>query len=339
MLLQQDSHIWNKQSRNLEFVNSLRSLSDDKFIQALEDHDLYGIRFISEDVKRHAIKWYHKNDFYGISPNDVKMNYYINEVNALPDVKTVLEIGGGMGKLAKKLIDKGYEYTNVDITESLYCAKVYLRNKIDIEKKYTLIDIKDVESLYGKKFDVVINTHSLGEMSNNDVAFWMDFIQNKIKVKYFIGVNRFLNTVSDDEYSLFRMNENKASISFDNKWKVLDWEYSPLVLNCPYEDTRAGRCLKVVLLRMNKPDNSDLDINEIRLQDWYRYDPRVGTNLSSPFMVELGMGSTLFKLWNEIRINSNNEAVKLMIAYLDYLKKGNLEFEEKYAYQRMLNAN
>lgn len=341
MLLQQDSHIWNKNSRNLEFVNSLRlmNLSDQEFIKRIEDHDMYGIRINSENIKKYAMQWYKNNGFDGYNPNDIKMNYYLNEIKKLKGVKSILEIGGGMGKLAEKLINNGYKYTDIDITESLYATRVYLRNNCGI-KKYTLVDINDVNDLYGREFDLVINTHSFGEMSNNDVMFWMDFIENKIKCKYFIGINRFLNTItSGDDYSNFRKNENIASISFDSRWKVIDWEHSPLVLNCPYEDTRAARCLKVVLLKTENPDIFNFDIEEIKSQDWFRYEARVGTNLSSPFRIELGINSTLFNLWNQIRINPTNEVIKLMVSYLDYLKRDDMEFEEKFSFLRMLNEN
>jgi len=124
----------------------------------------------------------------------------------------VLEIGCGYGGLARvmKLLRPTTRYFIVDLPETLFFSYLYLRlnfpqahclfitennkrlqlgplNGVD----FIFVPTACIESLSGLPVDLVINTASLGEMRQQAVNRYMQFIQEDLETCYFYSVNRY----------------------------------------------------------------------------------------------------------------------------------------------------
>lgn len=288
----------------------------------------------------------------------------------LPDHKfNVLEIGAGYGGLARslKLLHPGISYVLIDIPESLYFSSAFLRlnfpgarfcyvtdpsclNKSISDFDFVFVPIIFAEALIGNKFTLFCNTASLGEMKNAVIRFWMDFVQNKVEVKYFFGLNRFLNTIyppDHPEHQKFRLEENCCSVSFDENWRILQWELEPAFTRCPYLETEVSRNLEIIAERLPKEvidsqENGALSrrlSEKVAKQDWFIYADADNTmklrdNVLAP---DLTMRGTLFALWESIRLYPNPVNVAMMLKYLNTLTRGK-PFEEVFYYQDLLKS-
>lgn len=121
---------------------------------------------------------------------------------------TVLEIGGGYGELARQSHNylKTKTHIIVDLIESSICQYVYLKNNFPqskilfVEKKQSIQDINQydfvicpspfIECLVGINVDIAINVSSFGEMRQQTVNYFVYFIENLVKAKYFYSLNR-----------------------------------------------------------------------------------------------------------------------------------------------------
>ena len=294
----------------------------------------------------------------------------IQKYCGLPDRKfNVLEIGAGYGGLARslKLFQPGISYVLIDIPESLYFSSAFLRlnfpsarfcyvtdpsclDQSISEFDFVFVPTIFAEALIGEKFTLFCNTASLGEMKNSVIRFWMDFVQNKVEVKYFFGLNRFLNTIhppNHPEHEKFRLDENCCSVSFDEAWRILQWELEPSFMRCPYLETEVSRNLEIVAERLPKEsvdpgENQTLSrklAEKVAKQDWFVYADADNTmklrdNILAP---DLTMQGTLFALWESIRLHPNPVNLAMMLKYLNTLTRGK-PFEEMFYYQDLLHA-
>jgi hypothetical protein len=272
---------------------------------------------------------------------------------------TVLELGAGYGGFARilKLLRPGVCHVLLDIPETLYVAALFLRLNFPAarvcyvgDRASTPTDVRDYDFVFvptvfadvieGHQYDLFYNTCSLGEMKNRVIQQWMAFIQDRVRVRYFFGVNRFLNTIVPERH-VWRLDENMASVAFDQRWRIIHWEVEPPFTRCPYHETFVTRNLEVVAER--QPEHcvnptADRSVSEqvtleVAAEDWYRYfeddnSMRLRDNLLTP---DLSMSGTLFRLWNAIRIHPMPENVALMILLLSKLRRDK-PFEEVFFY-------
>lgn len=293
----------------------------------------------------------------------------IDKYCSLSDRSNVLEIGAGYGGLARsiKLFHPGISYVIIDIPESLYFSSAFLRLNFPRSRfcyvtdssrlpssisgfDFVFVPTLFAEALLGTEFTLFCNTASLGEMKNSVIRYWMDFVQNRIRVKYFFGVNRFLNTIypqGHPEHQSFRLNENCCSVSFDEAWRILRWELEPPFMRCPYLETEVSRNLEIIAERLPREaidpqENRVLSrklAEKVAKQDWYTYADADNTmklrdNILAP---DLTMRGTLFALWESIRLYANPTNLAMMLKYLSTLTRGK-PFEEMFYYQDLLNS-
>lgn len=298
------------------------------------------------------------------------LSFEIEKHCKLPDHKfQVLELGAGYGGLARtmKLRFPQITYVIVDIPESLYFSSAFLRLNFPQSRFRFVTDASCLsgpladfdfifvptilaESLAGNDFTLFCNTASLGEMKSSVIRYWMDFVQNRAAVKYFFGLNRFLNTMNPKghpEHQVFRLDENCSSVSFDHAWRILHWELEPPFTRCPYVETEVSRNLEVVAERVPKQSvdreedrrRSQELLEAVARQDWYIYYEADNTmklrdNILAP---DLTMKGALFALWESIRLDPNPVNISMMLKYLNTLTRGK-PFEEMFYYQDLLNS-
>ena len=358
------SHIWEKKGQNISFLRDC--IKNCRTPEALENwlnnSDIYGIRCEDKNVYEYMLGWHinlaiHKGIYLATdrykTPGLIKSLIYCNEIQKYVGAAdfNILELGGGNGKFLRVAHETmGVKCVDVDIPESLFCAYVYLRHHIPSSKILFIteesqdFELKDYDFvlcptnlgsvLFNKKFDVFVNTFSMGEMNNETVRMWIDLIENKLGIKYFYGVNRYLNIYSGEE---FRKNENESSVLFDSTWNILEWDLEPDFTRCPYEDGRAARCLRVFMERVRRPVPLPMNhLQEIMMEDWFRYRGNLPSHsrLRGQLVHDFGMEGTLFKLWQAIRKNKSPAAVSMMLEYLNFLSPN--KFEEEFYYRNLL---
>lgn len=120
--------------------------------------------------------------------------------------KCIVEIGGGFGCLAA-MLKRIWPYCcfiMVDLEESLALQKYYLKESFGDLKDFTFkSDMSGISHA-----DLVINIRSMMEMTPEQVSYYLDHIQNKMKADWFYCVNRY--------YKYHALNKYK----FDDHWAI-----------------------------------------------------------------------------------------------------------------------
>ena len=360
------SHIWNGTSPNHEVLTRIIDTCEtpEAVEKELDKTDLYAISIPDPATKELMLKWFkttYPNDPEQLTPNSARMLQICKSVQSKMNIydSRIIELGGGNGQLAAKLKSFGCKtHVDIDIPESLYMAYVCTRARFPLAKCVWItpetpsdtIVLGEYDFVFcpvqmgfifeGKSFDLFINTASMGEMPNEQINFWINYVQQHILVRYFYGLNRFLNTIETknlSDYSEHRKNENCASVLFDENWDVLLWELEPLFCRCPFQDPKIARYLEVMLERLTKPDLDSSYMAELGMQDWWRYKDvnPLGTHRSNQLVHDFTVTGPLFYLWNTLRISRSRGAVDMMLTYLQWIGKDNLMFEEEVYYQSL----
>lgn len=283
-------------------------------------------------------------------------------------IKNIIELGGGCGHQARtlSLLIPDVKYTIIDLPETLLFSFTYISLNfpdkkilyVSSEKELKEMDEYDfvfvpavfANKMHGRSYDLFINTASMGEMRNDVIHGWMDFIQNKINVKYLFTLNRFLNIVDEGHYKL-RSNCNECSTSYDHKWSIINWELEPLYCRCPYIDTLHSRYVEIIASRpaeINLVERSNAILADALDEDWYRLKGMYGDGImqarSNVLVNDTTMNGPLFKIWESIRLDQNVRNVSAMIEYIDRITVshplGSNNWcccEEKFYYESLLN--
>jgi putative sugar O-methyltransferase len=275
----------------------------------------------------------------------------------------VLELGGGLGHLARTLKLLGYSHSHmiVDLPETLvfsYCflslnfpeARMLLvedeasaRSLSTNQYDFAFVPALLAEVASERPYDLFVNTASLGEMPNKTIRFWQDFIQNRLQVRYAYTLNRYLNTIDPNQHA-WRWEENECSVHYDRRWNILQWELEPGFTRCPYIDTIIARYLEIAGERLEEIDESVCEsrANEMLLsvqeQDWYSIKGESAIMMRGDHILahDLGIGGTLFTLWNVVRLKPSAEAVAALLRYLNtLLARDDRVFEEERFYQNL----
>lgn len=334
-------HIWNNESGNIKFMRSI--IEDEKkredAVNLVLKEDLFNIHSNSETINRLRSEWNLKNGSYVEDLNSGKSILYLNRIQSLiGNVENILEIGVGLGNMA---VYSNVPYIGVDIPETLFFAYVNCCNKFPDKKVVWLETEKDLADyhilfvpigkeylLHDMEFDLAINTNSFGELSSSIQKYWIDFIENKIILSHFFTLNRFLNVIDDDYFGNLRKKENSFNMSFNNKWAIESWEVEPSYTLCPYEETRAARCLEIMF---NCARNDNFIFDDNILQEDFNYPKTqypLGCAFLRPMRMNLSKGGTLFNLWNNYRLNK--KGLDIFKKYLRYIGDSKYLFEEEY---------
>jgi hypothetical protein len=198
-----------------------------------------------------------------LGPNYLRSWQISREIKRWLTPTRIIELGAGSGHVARSNIlhFPKCQYFIVDIPYTLKYSYMHLRLCFPDKKFYWVTCPEDVDyvkimeadavfvpSMFTEQlaqlpigYDLFINTASMGEMLNNVIAYWFDYIQKKIHVKYQYTLNRYLNIIPADGGDDCRLNQNLCSLLYDDHWDVLNWELEPLWTRCPYLDTQHSR--------------------------------------------------------------------------------------------------
>lgn len=358
------SQIWNNESGNYQDLMRIINFCEtpQEVLEELRLTDMYAIRIHDKPTFDLMMAWYkikfpRAHNPLCLNPNLWKMNLYCRKIyQHCGKIESIVELGGGNGQfafMAKHLLANKL-HIDIDIPESLYMAYVCTRHRfpnakcywiqldepIPADQDFIFCPVGLEKRLENLPFDLFVNTASMGELPNDKIRYWMDFVQNKITVKYFYGFNRFLNTINPNEslgFSAGRKTENEASVLFDNSWQVMKWEVEPLMAQCPYEDPKIARYLEIILKRTDRRTELEYDLSYMKMEDWWRYREidSLGTHRSNQLVNDYTMRGTLFFLWDAIRLDQL-EAVPMILQYFKHIGRSDLAFEEEFYYKKLL---
>jgi hypothetical protein len=273
----------------------------------------------------------------------------------------ILELGGGLGHLARtmKLLGHTCSHVILDLPETLVFSFCFLSLNFprarmllveDDESARAIAaggyDFAFVPSLFAeaataRPYDLFVNTASLGEMPNKTIRYWMDFIQNRLDVRYLYTLNRYLNTIDPSRHA-WRWEENECSVHYDRRWEMLKWEVEPGFTRCPYVDTVIARYVEIAAARLRTVDDAGCVKHAAELlqlvqeEDWYNVkgDSAKMTRGDHILAHDLGLEGTLFKLWNVLRLQPSADAAATMLRYLEtLLAREDRVFEEGHYYE------
>ncbi len=179
------------------------------------------------------------------------LRYLLQCHTYLQDVRCVCEIGGGYGAPARLWLDNPIRvpeiYVIVDFPESLFFAEVFLRTDFpdlsplyldeetplsrEIAERHRLVlcPIDRIHLLQHLEFDLVVNTGSLQEMTEEWVGFWMSWLDQQ-PCRFFYSLNYFGQPLAD-----MREGANSWSPRLGSNWQ------SNLLRGCRHRSTY--RCL------------------------------------------------------------------------------------------------
>jgi putative sugar O-methyltransferase len=276
----------------------------------------------------------------------------------------VVELGGGLGHLARTMRLLGYTRSHVivDLPETLVFSFCFLSLNFPQARMLLVKDEESARSLaaggydfafvpalfaeavLSRKYDLFVNTASLGEMRNEVVRHWMDFFQNRLDVRYLYTLNRYLNTI-DPSWHAWRWQENECSVHYDRRWDILQWEVEPRFTRCPYVDTVIARYVEIAAARLRTVDDAACVryaaelLRMVQDEDWYNVkgDSAIMTRGDHILAHEFGMDGTLFKLWNVLRLQPSADATATLLRYLEtLLARKDRVFEEQRYYEDLL---
>jgi len=145
---------------------------------------------------------------------------------------SVVEIGGGTGGPARAWLTNDLHrprfYVNIDFPESLFYAEVFLRaaapelitgylhagTPFPEDCHVVLCPIANMDEVCRQPIDLLINSGSMQEMSDDYIAFYMDKIERS-RWDHFYSINYFGQSITDRRESM-----NLASPVLSKNWRT-----------------------------------------------------------------------------------------------------------------------
>ena len=240
---------------------------------------------------------------------------------------TVLEIGAGLGNLARviKLLQPGARYMILDLPETLFFSHLFLRYSFPEARTLYITDPDSLLSLdrSGERpdfifipaglyrviprmqVDLVVNTHSLGEMRQETVEAYLWLIQQRLEVRFLYSLNRFLQ-IDPAMGNPSEATQATCSLPLDRDWKLRSWNYPP-----PF-------------VRMNRiPGDTEetLEVFAERIRPEER-DPEGSRQQGRQFLKQAqeceikGSREWLRLMWEAVRLNLDEENIRVFYDYL-----------------------
>jgi putative sugar O-methyltransferase len=213
------------------FHNLFELINDSEFIESNIECNIGNPQYcLYEMVSARQTYKLNTNDLYNIY--DI---WQITRFNShLNDHQIILEIGGGFGGLANKVLKnfKNCKYISVDLPESLILQHYYLNNLYPNKKILRYKDILDfgnipdfdilllppfdLDILNYFKFDLVIQTRGFSEMKYSIIQKYFDIIQKNIKEDgiLYLGGERYVTYRGEEIVKL-------KKYPFDDNWNII----------------------------------------------------------------------------------------------------------------------
>ena len=268
------------------------------------------------------------------------------------------EIGAGIGSLARVVrhFYPNCTYIISDLPESLYYSYNYLdtaypgdvvlcsEDTLDSAVKnfagkggFILIPSWLKDKISGFNIDFLVNTASLGEMSNISCREWFEFI-DKQDIEHLFLMNRYLNN-----FHLSPKRGNLSSLLLGPDWMIEEWVVDPEFIKSPLEEMEPNY---LMLLTSKKPEAVEISnrdeaerhlktagvsnfINKhLELPD--RFKGRIHRPIYS------GYGGALYHYWQACRLWPSAQTFLPHLKFLQAWGPDESEFEEIFSYFYLL---
>jgi hypothetical protein len=228
------------------------------------------------------------------------------------------------------------------------------------EAEFYLVPVEEAARvLAGRKFDLAINVWSFGEMPNEYVRLWLKLLQRDCTVGWLFTINSFMAPVTPASANRVKLGD--WLFGLDERWSIEQFEIDPAVHRCPLirnfpkgvglvarrviDDDGIARMREAAsreLEAVHREDWARIAANEHSRSDparpermidraepdWHTLSCRrllALTDYIGHFNIEAGKDGPFFRLWNEYRMNRNEDAAALLVAYLGMAGKTDLE--------------
>jgi len=206
------------------FKNLKKMINNDEFILSNIECNIGNPQYcIFDNIKLNT------NDLYSIY-DTWQITRFFNSYNE----KIILEIGGGFGGLANKIINnfKNCKYISIDLPETLilqhfYLSELYPDKKIlryndiincenVIEFDILLLPPFELDVLNTFKFDLIIQTRGFSEMKHDIIKKYFEIIHKNIKDDgiLFLGCERYVTYRGE---KIVRIRD----YPFDDNWNII----------------------------------------------------------------------------------------------------------------------
>ena len=213
----ENAYVWQEQLGDNEktyinYYKIIKSIDKDNLLNKTYECGLYGCKSydfdnikISRDLLDSILEIYFLKSFFS----------NLNELS-------LLEIGGGYGRLCKRYLDclpDSKYYITDAIPQSTFFSKIYLN-----EKKNSVINLYDIqEKIKSLKIDIAVNIHSFPECNINDIEWWIKFI-NLNKIKYIFYVPNNPKSIPN----FMPSNTSESILNLFNKYNYIVKHFTPL---------------------------------------------------------------------------------------------------------------
>lgn len=285
--------------------------------------------------------------------------FYSHRINRIykdnfnKEIETIIEIGGGIGTLARSFFQeiKIKKYVLIDIPETLILAyqflgrvldkKILLTNQVSKdefqENDIILLSPINISNLKEFNFDILINTNSFGEFPYSTFLKYIEELDECSNIKSLYSLNRFMNRIRRVDLNP-RLDHLGHVFSFPKKFLIQNF--------CPdpnYErfdkSNYAVRSRNLELFLTNS-NNIDLEKNikiskkkfeELILEDKFK-ENNFQLNTRSDYVIinDYEIKHTLTELFNYYHMTKDKYALKYLLIY--FLNAGGImhPFEEVY---------
>ena len=285
-----------------------------------------------------------------LSPDFVRYLYYAQQLQrhsvlARPRSR-ILEIGsgyGGMGRVLKHLVP-GATLFLADLPSSLVYAYLFLASEFPearlvvakpggtpdayADADFVFVPVHRAECLKGLSFDLAMNIWSFGEIPNEYLQRWFDLLQTGANVDWLFLLNSFLKRI--EPQSAAELEFGNWPSRLDENWRVADFAIDPRIHRCPYV-TNFPNGVGVLARRIQTATELDRERDKARAEfdaigkaDWIA--AQASPDSAAAFIetshhvgrwhLEPGMSGSVFRCWQQYRLNGDERAVRTLLAQL-----------------------
>lgn len=158
--------------------------------------------------------------------------------------RSILEIGSGYGGMSR-LFKLAYPQARIVLTDIPPClrqAEFYIRSAfpdarhhwhcspspVPEDADFVFVPADQAEQLRGQRFDLAVNTWSLGEMPDTEIARWFDLIENQARVEWLFLLNHVFGPVPANPKPVKQASTERNWLTkIGQRWEIRHFEIDP----------------------------------------------------------------------------------------------------------------